>query len=779
MGHDMSSEGSCNPLKKIPLGVRAMDAIAGTSHLDGLNTAQREAVQTIEGPVLMLAGAGTGKTSALTSRIAHIINEGAAKPGNILAVTFTNKAAREMKDRVARHGSADGAAMPWLGTFHNICNKLLRRHAELVDLKTNLTILDRDDQLRVMDQLAAASEIDRKKWPVRQLGAIIDSWKNRAWTHENVPQSQKLAYNSKGIELYRQYEDRLVELNAVDFGNLILHMISIFRKHDDILEKYRRRFQYILVDEYQDTNVAQYLWLRLLADGHKNICCVGDDDQSIYGWRGAEVENILRFEKDYPNAKVVRLEQNYRSGPHILSTASCLIAKNKRRLGKELWTDLGEGEKVRLACHFNSDEEARWIGEEIESLQHGTRGQRRYSPGEIAILVRNTSQMRAFEERFITTGIPYIVVGGPRFYERMEIRDAIAYFRIAISPLDDLAFDRIVNKPKRGLGNVAQRKIHDAASGNGVCLVDAAEILMEQNGIRGAGARELRLLLDQLAIWNRLARDPKTSHTDLAMKMLDESGYSAMWQKTRTPDAPGRLENLKELINVLGEFENLQGFMEHVGLIMDNDSVDDVEKVTLITLHSAKGLEYPVVFLPGWEEGLFPSKLAMDEKGELGEEEERRLAYVGITRAMELCTLSFAQNRWMYGSSSDTIPSRFIDELPDEHIEIATDSGYGGNGSGRPEPFPDSLEERAARADVYKSPGWRRLQQNRNVRKPQLPVMEAEICDYSIGERVFHMKFGYGRIVEIDGDKVVVDFDKAGLKRVVANYVFPPDAAPL
>ena len=629
----MSSFDEMDAFEGASLSARAM-AARPQPYLDQLNPAQREAVETLEGPVLMLAGAGTGKTKALTCRVVHLLNTGKARPNEILSVTFTNKAAREMKTRVGELLGHAVEGLPWMGTFHSICVKLLRRHAELVGLKSNFTILDTDDQLRLLKQLVSAANIDEKRWPARQLAGIIDNWKNRAWTPEKVPSAEAGAYNNLGTEIYAQYQSRLRDLNAVDFGDLLLLMVTIFQNHSDVLEQYQRWFKYILVDEYQDTNVAQYMWLRLLAGGHKNICCVGDDDQSIYGWRGAEVGNILRFEKDFPGAKVVRLEQNYRSTPHILAAASGVISGNQGRLGKELWTDLPDGEKVRLIGHWDGEEEARWIGEEVEATQRGTRGLKGFGLDDMAILVRASHQMRAFEDRFLTIGLPYRVIGGPRFYERMEIRDAMAYFRVVTSPEDDLAFERIVNTPKRGLGDKAQQKMQIMARSHGVPLIEGARLLLESQQISGKGAKELSQLLEAIGRWGRLAGDADMSHVELAEIILDESGYTEMWQANKTPEAPGRLENLKELVKALEEFENIQGFLEHVSLVMDNDSEEGGEKVSIMTLHAAKGLEFPVVFLPGWEDGLFPSQRSMDESGLKGLEEERRLAYVGITLSL-------------------------------------------------------------------------------------------------------------------------------------------------
>jgi DNA helicase-2/ATP-dependent DNA helicase PcrA len=779
----MSSFDETSAFEGASLSARAM-AARGAPYLDDLNPAQREAVEALDGPVLMLAGAGTGKTKALTSRIVHLLNTGSARPNEILSVTFTNKAAREMKSRVGTLLGMQIEGMPWLGTFHSICVKLLRRHAELVGLKSNFTILDTDDQHRLIKQLILANNIDEKRWPARQMGGIIDHWKNRAWTPEGVPSAEAGAFNNRGTEIYAQYQTRLRELNAVDFGDLLLHVVTIFQTHHDVLEQYQRWFKFILVDEYQDTNVAQYLWLRLLAGAHKNICCVGDDDQSIYGWRGAEVGNILRFEKDFPGAKVVRLEQNYRSTPHILAAASGVISSNAGRLGKELWTDLDSGDRVRLIGHWDGEEEARWIGEEVEVMQRGTRGNATFGLEDMAILVRASHQMRAFEDRFLTVGLPYRVIGGPRFYERMEIRDAMAYFRVALSPEDDLAFERIVNTPKRGLGDKAQQKIQNVARENGVSLVDGARIVLADKVLGGKGAAELRVLIDGVDRWGRMAGDRAITHMELAEVILDESGYTAMWQNDKTPEAAGRLENLKELVKALEQFENLQGFLEHVSLVMDNDSQDGEEKVSIMTLHAAKGLEFPVIFLPGWEDGLFPSQRSMDESGLKGLEEERRLAYVGITRAERICTISFAGNRRVFGQWQSSMPSRFIDELPDDHVEVLTPPGLYGGGYGAAA-STSSLHEAAAKADGYNSPGWRRMQE-RAVQRGLGQAKEARhmtidvtaVPAYDIGVRVFHQKFGYGAVIGSEGDKLEIAFDKAGIKKVVAKFVIAADEVP-
>jgi DNA helicase-2/ATP-dependent DNA helicase PcrA len=795
------------------LSARAM-AARPQPYLEGLNPAQRAAVEQLDGPVLMLAGAGTGKTRALTARVVHLLNTGRARPNEILAVTFTNKAARAMKNRVGAMLGQSIEGMPWMGTFHAICVKLLRRHAELAGLKSNFTILDTDDQLRLLKQLIRAANIDDKRWPARQLSSIIDGWKNRALTPDKVPAADGGAYNHKGVELYAQYQTRLRELNACDFGDLLLHVVTIFQAHPDVLNQYQRWFKYILVDEYQDTNVAQYLWLRLLAQSHKNICCVGDDDQSIYGWRGAEVGNILRFETDFPGAHVVRLEQNYRSTPHILAAASGVIEGNQGRLGKTLWTDKSDGEKLRLIGHWDGEEEARWIGEEVEAGQRGTRGMRPVSLDEMAILVRASHQMRAFEDRFLTIGLPYRVIGGPRFYERMEIRDAMAYFRVVVSPDDDLAFERIVNTPKRGLGDKAQQTMQIAARANGVSLVEGARMAVDQGLIKGKGGSELRAFVEGIDRWHAELRGPRIkatldddavldegglaprfeygpprlSHVELAEIILDESGYTAHWQNDKTPEAPGRLENLKELVKALEGFENLQGFLEHVSLIMDNEQDDGGAKVSIMTLHAAKGLEFPMVFLPGWEDGLFPSQRSMDESGVKGLEEERRLAYVGITRAEEVCTVSFAANRRVFGQWQSSMPSRFIDELPADHVDILTPPGLYGGGFGAASPgmgMESNLHQAAADANVYNSPGWKRLQARSATRPISQPkesrntVIDLNaVSSFTMGERVFHQKFGYGAIVGIEGDKLEIAFEKAGTKKVVSRFVSGCDDIP-
>jgi DNA helicase-2/ATP-dependent DNA helicase PcrA len=863
-------------------------ATATPQYLAGLNPEQREAVETLDGPVLVLAGAGTGKTRVLTSRIAHILSMGRARPGEILSVTFTNKAAREMKLRLGHMLGQAVEGMPWLGTFHSIGGRILRSHAELVQLKSNFTVLDVDDQIRLLKQLLAADNIDDKRWPARMLAGLIDGWKNRGLTPSQVPAGEAAVFgNGRGGKLYASYQERLKILNAADFGDLLLENIRLFREHPDVLRQYQSRFKFILVDEYQDTNVAQYLWLRLLsqaparpgvamaaiipgytdspvipgrddskvipgrAEGTnpesrdesephrdsgpalsahpgmsgqtppKNICCVGDDDQSIYGWRGAEVDNILRFDHDFPGAKVIRLERNYRSTGHILAAASHLIAHNESRLGKTLRTEDVDGEKVTVTGSWDSEEEARAIGEEIEELQRAG-----HKLNDIAILVRASFQMREFEDRFVTLGLPYRVIGGPRFYERAEIRDALAYLRVINSPADDLAFERIVNVPKRGLGDATVQMLHDHARKRRIPLSEAARAVVETDELKPKARGSLRDLMLSFDRWR--AQREVTTHTELAEIVLDESGYTEMWQKDRSADAAGRLENLKELVRSMEEFENLQGFLEHISLVMDRDGGAEDDAVSLMTLHSAKGLEFDNVFLPGWEEGLFPSQRTLDEQGRAGLEEERRLAHVGLTRARRRAKLYFATNRRIHGTWSTTIPSRFLDELPAHNVEITESkggSGWGGASGYGPSRF-DNVESFGS---SYSTPGWQRAQANRarnqnggrnggqaggGFNESQSPfsssrsdasssrsdasgsrgdaqgsgfarakrapmVIEGEliakstgtVSEFSLGDRVFHQKFGYGQVAKIDGNKLTIAFEKAGEKKVVDSFV--------
>ncbi len=862
------------------------------TYLAGLNAEQRQAVETTEGPVLVLAGAGTGKTRVLTTRIAHILRGRLAWPSQILAVTFTNKAAREMKTRIGLYCGAEVEGMPWLGTFHSIGVKMLRRHAELVGLKPNFTILDTDDQVRLVKQLIQAEKLDDKRWPARAFAQMIDGWKNKGLTPKDISEGDARAFaNGRGRELYAAYQERLKSLNATDFGDLLMHPIAIFRAHPDVLADYHRRFRYILVDEYQDTNVAQYMWLRLLAQRSRetrddeerpiNVCCVGDDDQSIYGWRGAEVDNILRFERDFPGATVIRLERNYRSTAHILGAASHLIAHNEDRLGKTLFTDGGvepDDEKVEVNAAWDSEEEARAVGEEIEQLQR-----KGAKLNDMAILVRASFQMREFEDRFVTLGLNYRVVGGPRFYERMEIRDALAYFRCVCQPADDLAFERIVNTPKRGLGDQTLRLVHDHARANGLPLLAAAGDIATTEDLKAKPRRTLADLAKNFARWSALL--PSARHTDLAETILEESGYTEMWQNDRSAEAPGRLDNLKELIRSMEPYESLPGFLEHVSLVMDAEQNAGLDAVSIMTLHSAKGLEFETVFLPGWEEGLFPHQRSLDEGGRSGLEEERRLAYVGITRAKKRAKLWFVSNRRIHGLWQSTIPSRFLDELPEDHVEVKeASSSYGGYGRGGSGGYGASRWDAgsAFTSTSYGTPGWKRAQaaeagraapdtawgarsghkergiaygdagvsgpdarrsgreadiaakadhyaklsedrasgragvdtpngfagrmaperevagapssargSNRPAPSSGLGLHRAardggpreiegtlvaksvatEESRFTTGDRVFHLKFGNGTVATVEGNKLTIDFDRAGQKRVLVGFV--------
>jgi DNA helicase-2/ATP-dependent DNA helicase PcrA len=781
------------------------------AYLDSLNPEQRAAVESLDGPVLVLAGAGTGKTRVLVTRLAHLLATGRAMPGEVLAVTFTNKAAREMKERV---GALIGRSVEgmWLGTFHSISARIVRRHAELVGLKPDFTILDDDDQNRLLRQILQEANLDEKKWPPRALNAVIQRWKDRGLTPDKVSAADAGEFaHGRGVDLYKRYQERLRTLNAADFGDLMLHSLTIFTQHPDVLADYQRRFKYILVDEYQDTNVSQYLWLRLLAQGRHNICCVGDDDQSIYGWRGAEVGNILRFEKDFPGAKVIRLERNYRSTSHILAAASGLIANNADRLGKTLWTEHPGGDKVRVQGVWDNDEEARVVSEEIESLRrHGL------PLGQVAVLVRAGAQTRSFEERFITVGLPYRVVGGPRFYERQEIRDSIAYLRLVQRPEDDLAFERVINVPKRGLGDAALNSVHTLSRASGVSLAAAADRLLATDELKPRARAALGDFLASVARWRSEAT--RLPPAELAAVVLEESGYTAMWQekweREKQVDAPGRLENLKELVTALEGFETLTAFLEHVSLVMDADKGDEGEMVSLMTLHAAKGLEFDVVFLPGWEEGVFPHPRAMEGEGRAGLEEERRLAYVGLTRAKRKAHVLHAANRRLFSQWQTSVPSRFIEEIPADNVELIAGPGLYPGLQSREEGVSEAAD--AFDFDPRPRRPWRETYGNRNggarngangdgggryesrngrdgnggrfgrfadtYNRWEKPAMKdvtpkkaasatASASGFRAGERVFHQKFGYGKITAVDGNKLEIAFDKAGAKKVLDSFV--------
>ncbi|MEP1229692.1 MAG: UvrD-helicase domain-containing protein [Litorimonas sp.] len=758
-------------------------------YLEGLNPEQKDAVLTIDGPLLVLAGAGTGKTRVLTCRLAHILNTGRAYPSQILSVTFTNKAAREMRERVGGLLGATVEGLPWLGTFHSIAAKILRIHSELVGLKSSFTILDTDDQIRLLKQIIKSENIDEKRWTARYLASLVDNWKNKGLTPDKLNHKQSFKFaDGKGQKLYEIYQARLKVLNAADFGDLLLHNLTIFLEHPDILKRYHQKFRYLLVDEYQDTNVCQYLWLRLLAQGSQNICVVGDDDQSIYGWRGAEVDNILKFESDFPGAKVVKLERNYRSTKHILGAASGLITANESRLGKTLWTDESGGEPVTVTGVWDAPAEARIISGEIENWRSKNRAY-----NDVAILVRASRQMRSFEERFIQLGLPYRVIGGPRFFERAEIRDAHAYLRVLRSDTDDLAFERIVNTPKRGIGATTIQKLQTAARMMGVSLEHATRELTKTDEIRGKARSALRAFILDLDRWRRDAKD--MPHTDMAERIFDESGYTQMWRDNKDAKSAGRLDNLKELIQAMGEFDTLEAYMEHVSLVLDVESGPQEDEISLMTLHSAKGLEFPLVFLPGWEDGMFPSQKSMDESGLAGLEEERRLAYVGITRAREHAKIYFAANRQVYGSWQSSLPSRFIDELPPQHVEAGSETGYyeAQNVSNRAAQNFASSFESSRSSTRPASAGWTRYQDSREAkysngtsrgtsrgpvqiegraprRVSKSPKTTAS-SRFKAGDRIFHQKFGYGNVTMTNGDKLTVEFEKAGEKKVLDGFV--------
>ncbi|MEO0881172.1 MAG: UvrD-helicase domain-containing protein [Pseudomonadota bacterium] len=754
-------------------------AVSEAAYLQGLNPEQRRAVETVDGPLLVLAGAGTGKTRVLTTRLAHIIATRRAWPSQTLTVTFTNKAAREMRERALALIGDAGEGLRWLGTFHSIAAQILRKHAELVDLKSNFTILDTDDQIRLCKQIIEAEGIDAKRWTPRFLASLIDGWKNRAQTPDKVPSEDAHMFaGGKGIKCYEIYQQRLKVLNACDFGDLLIHNITLFQNNPDILTEYHEKFRYILVDEYQDTNVAQYLWLRLLAQGAGNICCVGDDDQSIYAWRGAEVENILRFEKDFPGADVIRLETNYRSTEHILAAASTVIDNNKGRLGKTLHVGSEQAEdvdaeKVKVRGLWDGEAEARLIGDDIEAWRASGR-----TYADCAILVRASWQMRLFEERMILLGVPYRVIGGPRFFERAEIRDAMAYLRLVNQPDDDLAFERVVNQPKRGVGNTTLQKLQRYARDDGRSLSVLVPMILQTDEIKGGAKRGLTLFTDQLNMWrDRLANG--MPHTELAEVILDESGYTDMLTRDRSPQAQTRLDNLKELIRAMGEFDSLPTFLEHVQLVMDASTGGaGGDEVQILTLHAAKGLEWPQVFLPGWEEEVFPSRRSLDESGMKGLEEERRLAYVGITRARERCYISFVANRQIYGRWQSVLPSRFVDELPHEHVDAVSETGYSTQ-PGADSGFAGTIEDLGERSS-YESPGWKRMQKYAARETGPGPIIDGKAdliatssgdSGFEIGQRVFHDKFGYGKVVAAEGTKLTVDFEKTNRKKVISTFL--------
>ena len=668
--------------------------------LENLNKAQKEAVMQLEGPLLIVAGAGSGKTKVLTSRIANIIKQKKAFPNQILAVTFTNKAAKEMQNRVSQILGSSAVGLSWLGTFHSICAKLLRKHASAVSLNSNFTIIDTEDQIRLIKNICKAENIDVKQLAPRYILAIIDRWKNKGFYPNEVVINQKDIYEKTILPIYKIYQQKLIDLNSCDFGDLILHAVKILEKNDDIRKIYSKNFKYILVDEYQDTNFIQSKWLNLLAEKNRNICCVGDDDQSIYSWRGAEIKNFLEFDKVYENTKIIRLEQNYRSTQNILSVASSLISNNQNRVGKTLKTSEEDGDLVKLNCFKNGKDEAIGVSDEIEKIK------KKYSYNNIAILVRAIFQTREFEERFLKIGMPYRILGGTKFYERAEIKDCVAYLRIVFQGKDDLAFERIVNNPKRSIGDSTLKSLHEYSKNNSLCLEISSRKMIEENLIKPKAKIGLSIFLDLLTKWRNDLINKKINHVKLLQIILDESGYSAVLKNKKDLENENRLENIKELLSAMKEFDNLESFLEHVALATSIDQEWDGEKVNLMTMHGSKGLEFEAVFLPGWEEGLFPHQKSIEEKGQSGLEEERRLAYVGITRAKKKAIVSFSMNRFYQGDWIDSMASRFIDELPEDYLEKNSFFDEVNNDVNDDFDFNQDFDEN----DNIRSPGWIRYQ---------------------------------------------------------------------
>ena len=755
--------------------------------LDNLNPEQKDAVIHTEGPLLVLSGAGTGKTKVLTTRLAYLLATGKAQPWNCLVVTFTNRAAREMKERVTSL-IGDTANAVWLGTFHSICVKILRNHAELVGLKSNFTILNEDDQKRLIKQICEAEGIDEKKYSPQSIVDTLQRWKDKGLTCEKI----QLEYKQNVItHIYQIYQERLITMNCVDFGDIILHCLTLLMSNPDIVAKYQDKFKYIMVDEYQDTNVTQYLLLRLLAQKYHNICCVGDDDQSIYSWRGAEIENILRFNKDYTDATIIRLERNYRSTANILAAASALISHNESRLGKTLKVAENspardsDNAKIKIISNYNGEEEARFVTEQIENLHRNGLGY-----DKMAVLVRTAFQTREFEDKFISEAIPYQVIGGPKFYERAEIRDAIAYFRVIMQPDDDLALERIINKPARGIGAKSLEKFYQTAQAEHLSLYRSIEKLLAENLITGKAKNALTELMQNFAEWRKSMQ--ALTPDDLASLVLEDSGYLDSLKNDKSPDAPARIDNLKELINVMSDhdkFQNLNDFMEHVSLVMDNDNSLDTNKVTLMTLHSAKGLEFDTVFLPGWEEGLFPHQRALDEGGTNALEEERRLAYVAITRAKRLLFILLALNRRVYGQWQNNLPSRFINELPPQNIELqnnaanyfqradtySSSSYWNRNNYASQDEFGEYEYKDSDRFSYTRTSNdsWKNSSYNSswgNMYRAKQAAKNAT-STIAIGAKVYHETFGYGFVQNIEGNKLEIIFEKYGHKRLLKDYV--------
>ena len=729
-----------------------------------LNEVQKEAVLHDNGPLLVLAGAGTGKTGVLTTRLARILMENMALPGEILSVTFTNKAANEMKSRVGNLIGDMVTGLKWLGTFHSIGAQILRQYPEKVGLKNGFIILDTDDQLRLLKQIIKEENIDDKRWSAKGLLSLIDKWKNKGLGPNQISSDDGDYFaNGKGKVLYKKYQEQLKFFNAADFGDLILECIRLFNENPDILESFQNRFKYMLVDEYQDTNTSQYTLLKLLSGKWKNICCVGDDDQSIYSWRGAEVTNILKFEKDFLHSKIIRLEQNYRSTGNILAAASKLIETNESRFGKTLWTSSNGGEKVSVTSTWDGEEEARIITDEIEQQSLNKK-----NLDEVAILVRASFQMREFEDRFVSVGLPYKVIGGPRFYERKEIRDANAYFRLAIQPNDSLALERILNVPKRGIGETTLKKIKDYAKNNNISTIDSIRDLIKTSEIKPKTKISLGHFIELTERWNDLIAE--RNHYEMAEIILEDSGYLEMLRNDDTITAAGRLDNIKELFRSIEPFESLNAYLEHISLVMEIDKNPEGNKVSLMTLHAAKGLEFDYVFLPGWEEGVFPNQRSLDEGGVKSLEEERRLAYVGITRAKIKSSIFYAANRKMHNQWLSSIPSRFVNELPEDNIEINLSHFSGNKGN-----FTDIKEDDIFDQSDYSTPGWERAKiqslSNKRAQEEEKIISIDSNSKFSPGTLVMHKKFGKGKIETVDGKKLTIDFGGNGIRKVMENFV--------
>ena len=734
-----------------------------SSYLNSLNNQQKLAVTTLDGPLQVLAGAGSGKTKVLTTRIAYLLEQKKCFGQQILCVTFTNKAANEMRERVLQLVNSRSVAFPWLGTFHSICNKMLRKNAEAVNLKPNFSIIDTLDQIKLIKNILDSENIDLKKNPPKQIAFQIDSWKNKALLPQEITLKNQEFHLKNALQVYRVYQKKLQTMNCVDFGDLILHVITILKKFEDIRKIYQNNFKYILVDEFQDTNYIQNLWLQLLTSENNNICVVGDDDQSIYSWRGAEVKNILNFKKEYKDTQSIKLEQNYRSTKNILNTASSLIANNEDRLDKNIWSDLGDGEKVKVKSYFDGKNEATGISDTIEQNLS-----KKYNLNNISILVRAAFQTREFEERFIKIGLPYRIIGGLKFYERSEIKDALSYLRLINQTNDDLSFERIVNKPKRSIGDSSLKKIHDYARIKDLSLFDASQEILKENILKPKTVQNLKNFLIHIHSWKANAK--KIDHITLLENVLDESGYAMMLKNERTPEADDKLENLKELKASMKGYSSLDEFLENISLQTSIDEEWDGEKINIMTIHSAKGLEFDAVFLPGWEEGLFPHQKSIDEKGVTGIEEERRLAYVAITRAKKDLYISFALQRKFFGRQNDnydfysSLQSRFIDELDKKYLEISIDE----------EKDDDFIFDQDFNIESKKnSPGWKRYQDNLNQPKENIKTINytENLTEFTIGETVKHDGFGEGKIIHIEGNKLLINFKNQGEKKVIDKFI--------